>query len=116
SPDTPTASPSPIPSRTGVAGAVGSVGSVGVSWTAGGPAWSAMDATLGAGPQHLLVRSCRCPLPLVGARRHADGPLEVPGQVRLVGEPGVRRDLGGRQPGVQQLPGQPDPDLVEVGV
>src|SRR6266536_573846 len=99
-PEVPTAMPRASPSLTGLPGLICHAG------------------TLCAGRPAVLVRSCRPagPLPLVGTGRDADHPLEVPGQVRLVGEAGLGGHLGWRQPGIEQPPGQPHSELVEVGV
>ncbi len=55
-------------------------------------------------------------LALVGPGRHADDPLEMPGEMGLIGEAGFRGDQSGRHAAVEQLPGQADPQLVEVSV
>src|SRR5579863_6308853 len=78
-PETPTASPSPMPSRTGRART---------------PARSSVSVTVArlAGQPRVVLNVLAAAVPLVGARRHAHHPLEVPGQVGLVGEARRGRD------------------------
>ena len=65
----------------------------------------------------MYVLACRLqPLALIGAGWHADDALEVAGQVRLVGEAGLRCDIGWRESVVEQQPCPADPQLIEVGV
>src|SRR5215472_2435953 len=105
-PDTPTASPSATPSRTGRT-RVRATGRSSISVT---------YARLGG--QHRLVLNVLGALAvaLIGARRHAHHPLEMPGQVGLVGEAGLGRDIRGRHAAVEEVPGQPHAQVVHVGV
>jgi hypothetical protein len=41
-------------------------------------------------------------LALISGRWHAHYPLKVPGQVRLIGEAGLRCDIGGRESAIEQ--------------
>src|SRR5690349_7041578 len=105
-PDTPTASPSPIPSRTGRARAR----------CTGRSSISVTSATLGGQLRQVLNVLAAHAVALIGARRHAHHPFEMPGQVGLVGEAGLRRDVCGRYAVVEQLPGQAHAQVVHVCV
>src|SRR6201987_4004994 len=75
-PETPTASPSAMPSRTGRTRAC----------AAGRSSISVTCARLGAGSAGVLNVLAVLAVALIGARRLAHHPLELPGQVRLIGE------------------------------
>src|SRR5215472_11718789 len=105
-PDTPTASPSATPSRTGRARAR----------CTGRSSISVTYARLGGQLRQVLNVLAALAVALIGARRHAHHPLEMPGQVGLVGEAGLGRDICGRHAAVEQLPGQPHAQMVHVGV
>src|SRR5690242_688845 len=105
-PETPTASPSATPSRTGRARAR----------CTGRSSISVTHARLGGRPAGVLNVLAAHAVALVGAWRHADHPLEMPGQVRLVGEAGLGRDVCRGHAAIEQLPGQSHPQVVDVGV
>src|ERR1019366_9181297 len=64
----------------------------------------------GATP-HFIPRASGGDIPDVPAGGQAYDALEVPGEVRLVVEAGLRIDLGDRQPGPQERFGVPYPNL-----
>src|SRR5215470_17461293 len=105
-PETPTASPSAMPSRTGRARAR-STNRSSISVTC---------MRLGGYLRQVLNVLAALAVALIRARWHAHHPLEMPGQVGLVGEPGLRRDVRGSHAAVEQLPGQPHAQVVHVSV
>src|SRR6266536_1225416 len=132
-PDRPTASPRPMPSLRARRSAIASRGGASEAGAAGAGAPGADAGSAGAAVlERTLDRRARCMPPrldspastvlnvlapaLVRGGRHTHDPLEVPGQVGLVGEANVRRGVGWRHAQAEQLTGPAHPVLIQVRV
>src|SRR5262249_38773186 len=105
-PEPPTATPGAMPSRTGRAR----------PRCTGRSSISVTCARLGGYLRQVLNVLAALAVALIRARWHAHHPLEMPGQVGLVGEAGLGRDVRGRHAAIEQSPGQPHPQVVYVSV